>query len=307
MLRSLRWRFAPLLAALAIVMVALIPAVAAAQEAPRFKRLTVSIWPEYDEPSVFVNYEGELAEGVALPATLNLALPLGVQVNSACEIDAAGRHTVVDWREITGDKPGVSYVTGKPHTHIEFYYNPIEGAGRRESTYKVVAPGPVDALQVEIQQPLRSTNFVVAPAANSVFADKEGFKYHRYDFANVAAGQTLTFDIAYEKPDAKPSVERQQTAPATAATAAGSEYALPLLLLGLGLVGIAVFLLLRSRERPRARLAAAPAVSRRRNGARAGANTAGAEPTRYCTQCGGKIRAGAAFWTSCGQPVRRRD
>ncbi len=306
MLRSVLSRLALAVLAASAILASLATGVSA-QEGPRFKRLVVSVYPEYDQPGVFVNYEGELAEGVALPATLNLALPAGLSVNSACEIDQAGQHRQVAYELMAGDKPGVSYKTGKKNTHIEFYYNPLaSGTARREFAYKVVTPGPVDSLIVEIQQPLRSSGFAVTPAANTVLSDKQGFKYHRFEYSNVAAGQAITFDVAYEKADAQPSVS-PQPAPATAAAGSGgSEYALPLILVGVGLTGVALYLFQRRRERPRA-AASVAATARRRSGSRAAGPAATGEPAQFCSRCGSRVRAGAAFCTVCGQAVKRRD
>jgi hypothetical protein len=307
---------APAVLALLVGLVSLVPAVSA-QENPRWKTLSVSIWPEYDQPSIFVNYEGELAETVALPATVNVALPQGFQINSACEIDANGQHTVVNHTEKTGENSGVTYPTGKKNTHVEFYFNPIEGTGKRDLTYKFVAPGAVDSLVIDIQQPLRANGFAVTPAAKQTLSDKQGFKYHRFEYSNVTPGQTISFNMSYEKTDAKPSVEPQQATSGTGATAtAGGEYALPLVLLGLGFVGLAVFFFMRPKGRSQRRVAYAVSSGQpsRRKGAEApsraaktpvgpSANQAGAG---FCTKCGGRLRSGAAFCSSCGQPVKRR-
>ena len=198
-------------------------------------------------------------------------------MNSACEIDASGQHTTVNYEELTGDNTGVSYATGKKSTHIEFYYGSFEGAGKRELTYKVVAPAAADSLVVDIQQPLRTSGFTVSPAAKQVVNDKEGFKYHRFEYSNVAAGQAITFNISYEKADAKPSVEPQQAASSTATTAGGSNYALPLVVIGLGMVGVAGFFFVRGRPRSPRRMAYAGASGGQR---RKGAARAGAQPVR---------------------------
>jgi hypothetical protein len=309
-------RLAPAVLAILFGLVSLVPAVSA-QENPRWKTLSVSIWPEYDQPSVFVNYEGELAENVALPATVNMVLPKGFQVNSACEIDANGQHTVVNHTENTGDNPGVSYPTGKKNTHIEFYFNPIEGAGKRDLSYKFVAPGAVDSLVIDVQQPLRANGFAVTPAAKQTLSDKQGFKYHRFEYSNVTAGQTITFNMSYEKADAKPSVEPQQaTSGSTATASAGGEYALPLVLLGLGFVGLAAFFFMRPRGRSQRRVAYAASGGQapRRKGAVVSPRAANAPvapavtqtSAGFCTKCGTRLRAGAAFCSSCGQPAKRR-
>ena len=269
-----------------------------------FKTFKASIWPEYDEPGVFVNLEGEMADDVKLPVTLTFNLPKGAEVNSTCAIDANGQHTLVPNTLSTGDNPTVTYTVDTKATHIEFYYQPFDGSAHRQFTYKVHAPGLADDLQVEVQRPLRANNFTVTPASKQVLSDTDGFQYHTYDYGRVAAGQEITFSIAYDKTDANPSVERQQD-PVTGS--ASSEYALPALLIGLGIVMVAMFVFLRGRQRTR------PLARRVGNGrSRAAVGRPGqaaalkATGARFCTRCGAPLHNGAAFCSACGTPARRQ-
>ena len=307
-----------LLALLTIIALAaaLLPAGAAAQETPRFKRLEVSLWPEYDEPRLLVRQKGELADGVSLPATLRFPVPAGAEGHTACAIDETGKHLPRQWEMTSGDNPVLSYSVDKRSTDNEFYLQSFEGTGRREFTYKVRLPGAVDSLLVEVQQPLRTTNFSVSPAAKQTVSDKQGFQYHRFDYTNLAAGQEITFTVSYEKADAKPSVERQQNA-ATAQPGADSNGALGLVLALLGLGAVAVGVISYRGSRRPARVSAAtrgqvkgsnrraqtPAVAR---GApnRRDAPAPARQGSRFCTQCGDGLPPRAAFCPTCGTQVR---
>lgn len=288
---------------------AYLPGPAAAEETPAFKRLKVSIWPEYDDPRVLVIWEGELADGVALPAKVSFLLPEGAEINSACAIDPSGKHNPATVERTAGENGDVaSYTINEKATDIEFYFNPIEGTGAREIAYSIRPLHTVESLQVEVQRPLRSTNFAVTPASTAVTSDQRGFQYHRYEYGRVDAGQTIDLLISYEKQDAVPSVSGQQGA----ANAAGTtgDLALPLLLFGLGSIVLVLYLFLRNGNQPRrgkARKAAsraAPSAPKGKKGAaRPVAQPAGA---RFCTACGASLRPGAAFCPACGQPVRRQ-
>lgn len=320
---SLRKPTRALIALLGIIFVlgALLPAGAAAQEPPRFKRLEVSIWPEYDEPRLLVRQKGELADGVSLPASLRFPVPAGAEGHTACAIDETGKHLPRQWEITSGDNPVLAYAVDKRVTDNEFYLQSFEGAGRREFTYKVRLPGAVDSLLVEVQQPLRSTGFSVAPAAKQTLNDKEGFQYHRYDYSNLAAGQEITFTVSYEKADAKPSVNPQNSnaaaGPQVAATGNGGEMGLALMLFGGGVLAVGFFAYRGSgrRQPARAKLASggqakgpnrrpqAPAPARVA-ASRAVATSPARQGSRFCTQCGDGLPARAAFCPACGTQVR---
>ncbi|MCL5110476.1 MAG: zinc ribbon domain-containing protein [Chloroflexi bacterium] len=305
------------LALLAAVLVVSPGAVQAQQSAPHFKRLKVSIWPEYDDPRVLVIYQGDFADEVTLPATVRYILPQGTEVHAAAAIDAQGQYLSVVPRIAAGDSPSATVSIDQRSTQIDFYYQTATGAGARGIAYTVRPPGQVDSLQVEIQKPLRSSNFVVSPAATVSFADAQGFQYQRYDYSNVAAGAELPFKISYEKPDAVPSVEPRQSG---VAASAGNQYALPLVFAALAAVALGVYFYLRGRPQPRR--VPAGAVSRRQGGKRKPALAGAGEGTvsvrlaprqgagneeRFCTHCGSKARPEAVFCTVCGKPLKKAN
>jgi hypothetical protein len=303
------------LALLAAMLVVAPSAASAQQSAPHFKRLKVSIWPEYDDPRVLVIYQGDFADEVTLPATVRYVLPQGTQVHAAAAIDPQGQYLSVVPQIAGGDSPSATVSINQRSTQIDFYFQAATGAGQRSVAYKVRPPGQVDSLQVEIQKPLRASNFAVSPAATVSYADGQGFQYQRYDYSNVAAGAELPFTISYEKPDAVPSVQPQQV-PASAGL--GDQYALPLVAVGLVLIAGGVYFYLRggsSRRRAQAgsgtrRNAAKrkPALAATGEGTvsvRLTSRSAAVDEGRFCTQCGSRARPDAVFCTVCGKPLKQ--
>jgi hypothetical protein len=295
-----RLRFLAIGAAVAILLLSA-QASAAPEEGPGFKQLKVSIWPEYDDPRVLVMWELELAEDVALPTTVKYALPAGAQVASACAIDASGQHIPAQVQSTGEGDLVVSYELNERSTHIEFYYNPAIGAERREFTYSLLPLSAADELLVEVQRPLRATEFSLAPAPKATFSDSQGFQYHRYEFGRTEAGQELRFTISYEKPDAIPSMQAAASG-GTANAPGNSDYVLPLIVLGLASVFGVLFVFLRSRGRQK------PKPRRAAHGGRKAAMrpAVGSPAARFCTGCGEPLRAEAVFCTACGRPARGR-
>jgi hypothetical protein len=153
---------------------------------------------------------------------------------------------------------------------------------------------------VELQQPLTAEKFVTTPPAAAQVDGMHGFKYHVYNFSNVAADQLIQFQATYVKTDPNPStssIQVPETQPSTAGstTPDTSVPADPMQvaavaglggLLGVGLLGVLMWF--RRRQ---------PAAASSRNRAR-GAD--GASAGGYCGQCGSALKPQDRFCPNCG-------
>ncbi|MHB1414777.1 MAG: zinc ribbon domain-containing protein [Chloroflexota bacterium] len=273
--------------------------------------MRVSVWPEYDEPRVLVIYEGEFADAEPFPSEVSFRLPPGAEINQVCALTATNEH-LCQMYDLVRDDNGITltYTLPVPRFFVEFYYNPIEGTGHRSIPYEFTPLSAVDSLTLEIQEPARAADFVLTPGSTATQQDASGFKYHTYNFANVAADAPVKVDIGYAKADANPSVPKQQGARADGPAGAGSSDNLGLIagfgvLAVFGAVGFATFNLRRSRQtkRPEGRIMTKPAgvVPNPPPGSGARAAT----PVLYCTSCGEHVGPVARFCPGCGEPVRR--
>ena len=61
-------------------------------------------------------------------------------------------------------------------------------------------------MEIDIQQPLRSAEFSISPAADDT-SETKGFNHFGYTFNHVAGGENKLFEIAYSKQDRLPSVD----------------------------------------------------------------------------------------------------
>ncbi len=80
---------------------------------------------------------------------------------------------------------------------------------QRRHEYVIKINHPVGSMEVDIQQPLRSTNFAVSPpdgeeSENSV---KKGFNHLNYILEDIAKGEDRVFKISYAKDTKEPSVD----------------------------------------------------------------------------------------------------
>jgi hypothetical protein len=275
------------------------PAHALAEETTRIATLDISVWPEYDQPGVLVQYQGQIAgaDKSGVSRDISVLVPKGAGVGAACGIKSDGNHTSETWRESdAGDGfTTVSYKMSEPQFHVEFYYNPLVGATDKTMEFTYKAASAVDDLYLEIQHPLKATNFTLSPDAPNSHTDKDGFTYHVYNQKQVAAGETVLSKISYTKTDPNPSVSGQKSTPATAAnqeTPSGINPNLVVLLAVLvAAAGLIAYFAFIRRAQPQ--FAAIP-VSESHGAQRISLGG-------FCTGCGNAMEPEDGFCANCGK------
>lgn len=314
---------------LALVLVALclgtlIPLAPARADDPpgQLASLSLSIWLEYDRPGELYIYEGELAEGTALPARITFRLPR--QPSSTASIDGDGGYRYI--RPILSEDEGnylVSYDTNWPRFQIEYYDDALhkQGTGRElDLVYR--ADYAIDDLVLEIKEPYGATSLRLEPAADGQVQGEDGLIVHRRDVGAVAAGQEVQWKVTYDKSDPRLSVEALRlptpgtsayepepgAAPSRPPLQQGTWIALILVgTIAIGGLGLAI----RSGSsgrRERQQQPADPGGGRSRRSRRGKRKKAAAEPrpqvASYCHQCGAAMNKGDVFCRQCG--TRRR-
>src|SRR5712692_1694458 len=178
-------------------------------------RLRLSIWPEYDDPRVLIMLRGEMTPRQAFPASITLPLPKGAEIIGAGMISEQNELLLHPHEVLPGDtQDSLQLNLPVPRFFLEFYYNPL-AASRAEKrfTYTMPTPYPIELLEVDIQQPLKATNFTLDPAPMERLTDNQGFTYHQFAYRDIGKGQPQTFTISYTKTVPTPSVPKQQPAP----------------------------------------------------------------------------------------------
>ena len=288
-------------------------------EEPRIKNLNVTVWPEYDDPRVLVQYEGEF-EGLSLPQKVSFLVPQGTPISSACAINPNGQHTSETWenKDVEGGFTQVTFQLTQPKVHVEYYYNPLQGSPNKSMAYSYKTLYPVDTLNLEVQQPLKATEFAVTPATSEVSNDKDGFKYYHYRFSKVPVGGTSSFQVSYTKPDNTPSV-KPSSGGTSVSQAGGDTNTAVILAIVVGAVVLGGGAYYAVNRKPQRRYGtgrgnlypsvAAPSVAAASRGSSAPVNPrrgkgASASRAAFCRQCGTAIQGGDNFCPKCGQRVR---
>lgn len=284
---------------------------ALAQDPNRLTQLKISIWPEYDKPSVLVLLDGTLADKSGLPRDVSVLIPTGAElfVTTSENPDGSLAPEVSSKSIDLGDGyTRVTFTTTQPKFRVEYYHDILRGAPEKTLDYIYKSIGGVDQVTLEIQQPLQASNFAVTPATQTTRTAADGFKYSTLQFSNIAAGQTISAQAKYTKTDPNPSVQPQTApppAPATApVTATDSSTNLFVLagLVSLGLAAIVGFFLWQQRSREIETTApqrTAKQFQRERRRARGNSSA-----SVFCTQCGHSLGADDNFCPKCGTKRR---
>ncbi len=284
-----------------------LPPRALAQTPDRLASLKISVWPEFDKPTVLVILDGALADASNLPRPISILIPATAELTVATWMNTDGTFAPEQPTQQTKQDDGytrVTFTTAQPKFRVEYYHDLLHGAPDKTLDFAFKSLGAIDAATLEIQQPLKATNFAVTPATPTTRTDSDGFKYFSYAFSNLAAGQTITAQAKYTKTDPNPSAQSAPpaaSAPVAAPTPTTSnDLFLLIALVALGITAILGFFLLQQRAQDRGVVANAGSSKRRRDKRRGGAATAAV----FCTQCGRALGPEDNFCPKCGAPRR---
>ena len=190
-------------------------------------RMKVAIMPEYDDPSVLAIYDGKFEEVSTYPIKTSFLIPKGSVISDACSLSHEGQHFCQLYRTVNrGAHDEVSLLLPYPNFYLSFHTPRLDiAAEKKELIYLIKSNHPVKTLEIDIQQPLRSTEFKVTPPGSAARSEKndaisviKGFNHFTYQLEGVAQGHESAFKIAYLKSDPNPSVDIKYTAMRTPQT-----------------------------------------------------------------------------------------
>lgn len=278
-----------------------------AQTPERITNLDIHVWPEFDDPRVLVQFDGNLAAQNDYPRQVEFYIPATAALTATAYRDEQQQYLNTDPATITDAENGLKRVTftvPKPNFHLEYYDDAIQGTPDKTLNFVYTPLAPADSVQIQLQQPLKAEEFKVEPAASLVSEGMHGFKYHIFNYPGVALGQPLNLQVSYVKTDPNPSIQNvvpPETAPETTTTdaAAPTNPQQLYLLIGAGValaLGLLGLYLWYSRRQPRLAFAGASGGSGSGKKADHGAG--------FCGQCGSALRAGDNFCPKCGAKKR---
>ena len=289
-------RFFPILLVvlLAVSTIVLPKKVMAQDEGLELENLKVSVWPEYDQPSsALVIFQGEVKESTKLPATVKFIFPKRARLSSTSSVDSKNQFQYdKEWnsRKLSekGDLVELTYSIYYPRFQFEIYDPISTEQSQRDYSYPLKLALTVKNLEVEVQQPLKSSKFELRPPTSDTTTDKEGFKHFKYNLGAVTPDKEFDVILKYVRSDSKPSVgEGPQTVDTTSGKTKTNPWIAAVIILALLAIPATVyFISLNQRKKP--------------VGAKTAKKKAPAKGANFCPNCGAKLPAGAQFCPSCG-------
>jgi hypothetical protein len=296
-----RWRMAVTIVGAMLVMIQL---PVAAQSPIVLSSLQVQLWPEYDQPSMLVIYDLQVAPGTQLPASVPIRFPNEANLMAVAMQGADGSLLNADYLESGADDAYQSILiqVQSPATYRVEYYQPLTRAGgSRDFTFEWPGDLQVDSLAMSVRIPADATGATTDPALQPAKTDQTA-SYLEGSFNSLPPGQAFTLNIHYVRSTealTAPEQGLQPSQPLDASTPGRvmiSNY-LPYFLgaLGVVLIGSGAFYFWQaSRGR-------SPRPTRHRGSTRL---PLGRSDDVYCHACGTRAQAGDRFCRVCGARLR---
>jgi len=296
--KSSKWLFLVILILLAF------PFSASAQESPSLSTLTVSFWPEFDQPNMLVIYDFILSPETSLPTQVELRIPVDAdliavafeQDGNLLNAERNDPYQEGEWLVIP-----VS-VDSQSLYRIEFYAPITFEGNERQFTYLWPGDHAVGQLTFELQIPPETTELSSSPDLVTK-RQAGGLEYRSWNGGSTAEGEQIPFTLTYSRSSKALTrdVQPMQAEPVDESTPGRislSNY-MPYILGGIGLILIivsGVYFWQSGKGKPRSR-------PRQRHRSQSTLQDNGEQT--YCHQCGKRAQPSDRFCRTCGTRLRR--
>lgn len=295
-----KWFFVLTMAALLIL-----PSFVSAQGQIEIQSVDVGLWPEYDKADMLVINYITLAAGTEFPVQVDVRLPVDAVLHTVAVGETAELVTDqgIDYQTTKDDNwLVVSIQAAAPAVQIEYYDPALQKDGSQRSyAYRWLSDYSVANFSVMFQQPFDAEQFTSSLTLQDDGFHSDNLQYYFSQIGAVPAGETLTFELNYQKPSDSLSISQLAIQPVvvdedTTGRVSLDNY-LPYIIGGLGVIMIVGgFMYYRQSGRTVSK------KSRRKR-----ADREESESGVYCAQCGTRARNGDRFCRTCGSRIRQSD
>jgi len=285
------------------------PSLAFAQTNITLANTSVQLWPEYDQPSMLVIVDFEVAANTQLPVDLTFHIPDNANLIAVAAYTADGSliNSVFEGPTDEGESQAFTITMDTSSARFE-YYEPLTFNGnQRLFSYLWDNAYAVSAFNIRVLEPADTTSLTTTPSLDSI-AEEDGLKYFEGAPVKIARGEQFILNLEYEKTTnnliASPAgIEPAAPVDESTPGRVSLNNSLPYIIGGLGvvlIVGGIVYYWQAGRNPSK--------HSRRRT--RKNINSDGDDSDdidAYCPQCGERAKAGDRFCRVCGTRIRHQE
>jgi hypothetical protein len=292
-------------------------ALAHAQTPLHLTAVEVDLWPEYDRPEMLVIYHVKLPADIALPAEVTLLIPAAAGKPNAVavrQMDGSLPNATYD-RQVNGEWASITVTATMPEIQLEYYDPGLEKSGNlRTFTFTWKGAHPVDAMTINVQEPVGARQLSVQPALGK-FRQPSGdpMRYYTMEIGAPQVDEIVTVGVTYRKDtDALSIISISLQPGGQTETAPAQPFHwlawLPWIIGGVGvglLIGGGLWYWQMNRAKPQ------DETARRGRRSQAAikspeqlAAESGDQGGVYCPQCGKRATPGDRFCRTCGSRLR---
>jgi hypothetical protein len=284
----------------------LFPASARADGEVHLSLLTAEILPEYDQPSVLMIYRLTLAPGSTLPANLAIRIPANSQINAVAVMDPG--NNLLDAPHDTsmqGKWSVIKMMTNSLKVQVEYYVPLLKNGTVRHIVFEWAGDYAVDKLEANFHRPAGAENVSLSLTPVLTSPGQDGLTNYAVQTTNLAAGQTYSLTIDYNR---QTDTLNNSGQPVQAITTPGPDTpgrarVTDILIWVLGGIGVLLLLVVAGIiwSAGKQRLGRASQVVRRHKPHKSEKE----DEFTYCSQCGKRAQPGDAFCRTCGTRLKR--
>jgi hypothetical protein len=155
-----------------------------------------------------VVYDGRFTDDSRFPTTTTFFIPKGAVINDVCSLSPGGQHFCQLYEIVEGDIMD-KVIVSLPFSnfYVGFHTLPIDvQSGQRTVEYTIRTNHPIARMEVDIERPLRATDFAIAPSGGELSED-DGVSHIEYVYNDLSKGEDRVFRMDYAKPDRIPTVD----------------------------------------------------------------------------------------------------
>ena len=282
------------------------PISASAQSDAALSFVTVQLWPEYDDPSMLVIVDFQVATDTGLPVTLNFRIPKDANLIAVAADAGSGQFLNVPYEAPVAEGEyqvfNMSIEDTQPHRFE--YYQPLSFNGEeRIFSYLWDNGYAVETFQYLFLEPLDVTSVSFDPNFTAE-ETSNGLKYYDGAPVKLAAGEQYPLNITYKKTtdtlvSQAQAVQIAEPVNEDTPGRVSLSNSLPYIIGGLGIIMIAGGLMYyfqwgrhSSGNKPRRRTS--------HTSIETGADV-------YCPQCGARGKPSDKFCRTCGARLRHEE